>query len=283
MAIPIISDIIGTIQKVIDWVQRTIPKPVQFLFFLVFLLFIGNTLMPVFFNMMGTFCIDGEKYTNDFYDVPTNLMATFKIMGLDDSQENGTYGTLPVELNCLEAIYNDTSPGNPNALVYYYDGGFCTNCTRVENSGDPYYLISGVVPYNDNDGMCRGDAYHIPDVQKTTLQRWMCENQFDESFLAFGCEPPPGFRYSWTNNIYECIDFNICGNMTEASLLKGSFIAKGFTRVIETSEAEPSLVGTTCVGSKPKFSVVGIDIFSWSIWLFLTLIGLIFWVWYKFK
>lgn len=283
MAIPIISDIIGTIQKIIDWVQRTIPRPVQFLFFLVFLLFIGNTLMPIFFNMMGIFCVEGDKFTNDFYDVPTNIAVTFKIMGLDVPDENGSFGFLDVELNCVKRIYNDTTLGNSSALVIYYDGAFCTNCTRISGSSDPYYLISGVAPFDDNDGMCQRDAYHILDNEKSTLQRWLCENSLDESLIAFGCEPPPGFHFSFDSARYVCHDLNLCGNMTEEQFLKQSLIAKGFTRVESDPTDEPSIVGTTCFGSKTKFTVIGIDLFNWNIWLLLMLIGGLLIVWFKFR
>lgn len=278
MAIPIISDIIGTIQKIIDWVQRTIPKPVMFLFFLVFLLFIGNTLMPIFFNMMGIFCIDGTKYTNDFYDVPTNIATTFRIMGID--LENGT---TDVELNCIGQIYNDTSPGNPNALITYYDGAYCTECTKIVGSGDPNYLASGIPPYNDNNGLCAGDAIHIPDNEKSTLQRWLCEYIGDESVIAFACEPPPGFIFDFDNAIYTCVDILICGNFTKQVLVENGLIAKGFTRIETFPTDEPSVVGTTCYENKPKFTVVGIDLFNWNIWLFLLLITILISVWMKFK
>lgn len=273
MAIPVISDIIGTIQKVIDWVQRTIPRPVQFLFFLVFLLFIGNTLMPIFFNMMGTFCIDDEKYTNEFYDVTTNIATTFKIFNTDENSNETIGGVINVEDECLTRI----TEGNVTTL--WYQGTFCTNCTAI-GWLDPLYLKpAGTL--TDNYDHCKDDAYRVDD--KSFLQRWFCESRGEETLIGFSCEPPAGFHHAYGTDTYICHDSSVCGNFSENSFLKNSLVQNGFTKVQQTQDAEPSLVGISCFGNNPKLTVIGIDLFKWEIWLFLTLIGVLFWAWLKFK
>lgn len=273
MAIPVISDIIGSIQKVVDWVQRTIPRPVQFLFFLVFLLFIGNTVMPVFFNMMGTFCVDDEKYNNEFYDVTTNIATTFKIFGFEEAGNATIGGVIDVEDECLTRLTDG------NTTTVWYEGNFCTNCTPIDLL-DPEFL-KPALSLNDNLGLCKDDAY--TDPEQNLLQRWFCESRGDETLIGFSCEPPLGFHHVFGTDTYICHETTVCGNYSENSYFKSSLVEKGFTRTISTAEDEPSLVGISCFGNKPKFTVIGIEVFSWGIWLFITLIGLLFWVWTKFK
>lgn len=270
MGIPILSEIIITIQKVVDWVQRTIPRAVQFLFFLLFLLFIGNTIFPMFFNIIGTFCLDDDKFTNDFYDVPTNINTMIEIRNLQDSNVSGT---ILVESDC---IYNVNESGTTKR---YYDGGFCTNCTQI-SVGDPEYHYDG--PFSTNIGYCKADAWPIPREEKTIFQKWQCENVLATGITSFFCEPPPHFYYDFALGGYKCGD-DSCLNVTESTLYKNTLLEKGFTAIPSTFSDTPPIVGTKCFGNNPKFVVVGLDLFNFQIWLFILFISLILIVWFKFR
>lgn len=269
MAIPIISDLLDLIKKTVDWSLKVIPRPMLFLLFFSLLAIVGGFILPLFFNMTGTFCIDGDKYTNEFYDIGTNFFTVLKVMGLPN-EINETLGTQSVESNCLKYAGNSTNSSR------WYDGGYCTNCTRIDGI-DPL-LVEGVI--GDNFGMCGTDAYRVADVNKSLLKRTFCESIGDETLLGFGCEPPLGYYYDLETVAYVCDVPSICENATEYSFLKLSLIDKGFDPIPAEIETNPPLAGVGCNNNKAKLQFIGIDVFDLRIWALLFLIILI---WYAYR
>lgn len=273
MAIPIISDIITTIHKVVDWIFTTIPKSLLFLFFLTIIVVIGNFVMPTFFNTAGTFCIEGQKYTNSFYDITTNIDYLQAIRSAEKYATNIT-GTMAVETDCVKDV-------NVSGVIKrFYNGGQCTNCTEI-NAGSPEFIQ--VSAFDTNAGYCAGDAYPIPSSEQTFVERTFCENLIDKSWLAYACEPPPDFYYDFSIGGYACADPAKCSNVTEFTYIGRTMEEKGFTKTPPMNADYPDVVGIKCFGNKPKFAFIGIDILYYPFWLFLTLIGIIVWTYTRFR
>lgn len=258
MALPIIGEIWDGIRSGIDWTLKLMPRPVLYFIFIFLVTIIANFMAPIFFNLFGIFCLDGQRVQGSGFDVANNIGFTLKVFSVADNV-NGT----PVEPFCINTY------SVPNGTVqYYYDGRFCTNCSVQTNSTAAGY------------GKCIANAWPIPYASKTILQKWQCENIYDTGLLSFGCEPPPGFRYDHDTNNYICEDTYLCGNLTPTDSLRRDFLNKGyvFSPPEDIAGSNVDWVGAKCVGNKPKFAVGGIEIFNPVLWLLITVMGILWWV-----
>jgi hypothetical protein len=168
-------------------------------------------------------------------------------------------GTLPVTSG-TKAMTNDTGYSRT-----FWDGGFCSNCTRAA-VGSPGFFISNIG--DNNKGYCVSDAYrpaYYNFLQKAACG-WMAE------------EVPQNFYYNYSSNLFVCLDTNICGNVTPATVYQNELLDSGFEAAPSADAQE--MAGIGCVGNKPVLKFAGVDVFDYRLWgvLFLVIIMLYAWV-----
>ncbi len=267
MSIPIISDVLDFIKSAVDWTFNVLPRPILFMLFIVMISMIGTFILPFFFNMTGTFCVNDVKVTGSAFNLPKNVATYFTI----DTVRNYT----KAEAACAPPIVvNDT-------WYYNYDGGFCTNCTVIENHDSDGFLSDSAL--HTNIGLCAGDAYRTPDENKTWLQKFQCESKGDKNFYSFACEPPLGYYYDYETNAYVCVDDCIDFTTNQTSLALASLQEAGYFATPPVGDESPPFVGIKCFGNTPKLTFIGIDIFDIRIWALLFLIILLWWAYSSFR
>ena len=268
MGLPIIGDIYAFISDSVKNALDIIPRQLKFILFLFLITIIGGALLPIFLNFMGVFCINDVQATGSVLHPVNNLNTFLAVMELREEDINST-GYLDVELNCVKLINNFT----------YYDGGYCTNCTRINNTNPAYDSEYG----GNNLGRCGDDAYRIAEVNKSWGQKAFCESLGVESWIATGCEPPLNYRYDYTIEKYLCLDNTVCGNETPQMRIINDLRVKGYDiKPINSTDDTPGwLPVVSCVKQKPRITLFGLDIFDIKVWLFFIFLGLLWFIYAK--
>lgn len=269
MGIPILSDIVDFFKKAIDWAFKLMPKPLLFMVFFLLLTLIGGFILPFFFNVTGTFCVDDVKLSGNSFNFPKNVATYFNY------NTNRNYSS--VEFSCSQEFLD------VDHSEFFYDGQFCTDCDVIDSSSHPSYLINnnnGTLGFRNNLGLCAGNAYRIADENKSTIQKLLCESKGDTDWYAFGCEPPIGFYYNRTSNTYICEE-DFCLTINSTKLTIESLTAAGYYRTSGATD-NVDIIGIKCFDDKPKLAFVGIDVFDVRIWLILLFIMLLWYAYTKF-
>jgi len=262
MATPIIGEILDVIRSVINWVIVVTPRWVKFLIFFSMLIVMGGVVMPLFYNGMGFFCVDDTLYKNPSGDVFTNFKLSNKFLEFDNVN-NITI----IEDKCL-AYSTDTN-------TRYYQGGGCTNCTRLYTDNPDFSL------WGTDTSYCSGDAHRYETVEGVIGFNWSisynfyCEDKLDPSWYATRCMPPLGLYWEFNSSTYtfevdNTIDYGNATNIFLNYLLKEN--------IQPSPVVEDKLIGVSCFSSKPKLAIAGVDLFNYQLWLLFIFIGVLFWV-----
>ncbi len=248
------TDIVGTvvdgIRSFITWFLNTAPKPLLFLLFLVFLLFLGNLLIPLLLNSMGYHC-DTQG-------------TVWKVGGLQLFTNFDLVRHKP-EYVISDGVQYQELPWLCGSGREDQHIALCTNCTHNET-------FLGV------STTCASDGYrldHYPLLTRLTCN-WI------------GCAPPEYYFYNYTVDKFECMDSS-CINATLDDYNRRIYEIEGATPAypfVNGSYDYMNLMYVACAEDNPvnvRLTLYGIDIFSYKLWVALTILGILIYFYSQFR
>lgn len=296
-----ISGIFSGIGDIIKTAFDLIPRPVKFLMFLLLLLIIGQVIQYSL-HLFGIFC----NSANQPVQTHDGLFANMGLLGkIPDSRnfnlsgqntEEIAYTTIAQEVTKCSRNIRYATIESPNGSTrnitstaeWFYDGSTCTDCNKVFiTEYDPSFSMVSV----STKQWCEGFVFPL-NHSKNLWQKLVC-------WMA--CEPPTGYYYDDTSNIYVCIDEATCkkesqtlGEEWDTLLLNNGatlLYPEGNCQEIKDIETRTSFncegsevsTGVVCQDYQPKISVFSIPIFDFTIWILLTLVFLLYWIYANIK
>lgn len=276
----LLGDIGQTISQTIGNLLDITPKPIKIILF-IFLLLAFAQLFTYAFNMFGIYC----NSNNEPVKIHTNIIDQIALIGEIPDYKTLGLNAIPTEeagftvasqqvTACSRQFPSgtiETENGTQTTFTqsrWFYDGTFCTECNKVSVCG-----ISG-----DCNNFCETDVTRITEEQKGFFQKAFCGR--------VGCEPPEHYYYDATRNIYICLD-NTCQATTIATLWDNKLASKGATTLYQGTQgnqnpAYTNFAGITCLEIQPRLAVFGIDVFSFTLWIFLIIIFGLAWAYFNF-
>jgi len=270
------------------------PKPVKFIFFLIFILLLGG-LINSSLNVFGVYCDSNDNPVKvslasgvaligkvpDYELLNSNQVKLNKVFLTSEDKHTDcsvllTEGTVTFEDETTTDI-KDIEGG-----VWVYDGAYCTDCEEVRIKNSDVGLLSNVNAGDLASGVCWGDV-----DRKINYSNW-----WKKSVCGSGeCEPPINYKYSSDLNRYICVD-DSCLSQTgqgqnsgakwdEELKKKGAerFYPEGITNELSDINA----VGFVCEDLKPKLTFFGIEVFNYRYWILIMVISVMMYFLFKFK
>jgi len=289
MGIPIISEIWDGVRFIINFFFDKIPKPLQMLIFLVFLLVFG-TLISFFLQIGGIHCNSNNDVVKvDILDIGTNLVLIWETRDEPFTSQNLTICQAHPEKCGRESEcffyaqerndgyydYCNMTSGNENC-TYFLRDGLCHNCTEREIcfKDAQFFFICG-----NWNSVCIDNAFSTG--RESTDKFFGCSS---------ACFVPENYVWNTTTGLYHCADQNRCGvNATiEADPIIDEKLLKAGAELIypETQSKYDyrNLVKIKCNNNfNPRFTFFGIDIFDYKIWLLLIVIWVMVMFLFKLK
>lgn len=286
--------IIDVIGNAIQTLTNILPKPILFLLFL-FILVIGAWFLSLIFNVFGIYCnsanvpmqlhsniINNFDLINDVPD-PKNLNLNV-ITNPDSVQKTVTF--------CSYYVENGTFKGSDGTTTlitqrYLYKDDGCIQCQNTgrltAQTAQPD--LFGFIPLPNteiNTNACADLIISGKDEKdKSFLQKISC----GEEGLTGRCEPPKHYQYNSNKNFYECAD-NTCesktiGTMWDEKLSKAGATSY-YTTTTSRNPSSDNFIGVTCVDLRPRLAIYGADLFNYKMWILLTVLLIVFWLWSSF-
>jgi len=279
-----IFDIIG---NAIQTVTNILPKPILFLLFL-FILVIGAWFLSLLFNVFGIYC----NSANVPVQLHTNIINSLSLIGdIPDVDELGKdtrdpeAGSAPDSVSCALYVENGTfrnENGTKNAVSdrFVYKNSECITCnvkgriTEDTRNGFSSFFLDPFDP-----SVCL-DQFIYPSTfeSKTRFEKQACGS----GGILARCQPPNGYYYDSRSNQYVCND-NQCEGKTVATEWDAKLVNAGATAYYTTtSSRNPSsenFIGVTCQDLRPRLAIYGADVFNYKMWILLTVLLIIFWLW----
>ena len=286
----------GAITQLLQGLQTLVqatPKPILFIFFLLLLTIIGS-IISLLLNAYGIYCNSANQPTQ----LNTNLFNNIALIQNIPNPENlnkeamqtedysyalGFLPSSPVSDTCAlrvpknaKIIYTNDTETITTTPEWFYQGGICSVCNKVTIKDRDDVGVT----LNTYRNYCRGNVYY--NQNKTLLQRIMCQEWRAEGFL---CEPPRHYYYDPTSNLYLCAD-NTCVGITLGQLWDEQLNNYNAQLLYPTLQEEQdpnakNFVAITCNELKPRLTIFGIDFLSFEIFIFLTLVILLAWGYFK--
>ncbi|CAK0747249.1 hypothetical protein CCP1ISM_260007 [Azospirillaceae bacterium] len=279
----IIGDVFSGIGDAVKTTFDIVPRPIKFIMFLSFILLLGF-LIQYTMQIFGLFCDSSNNPVN----VGFNLGNIGMINDIPDANQvdlvGRPIGELPLSrlsnvLSRCSRLYpigtdykTKTNNYTTTDETWFYDGTLCSDCEVA------WVFDSGW------DKKCLGDVERTPDSEKSIFRRWFCGEQWNQA-----CEPPENYYYDSSLNIYVCNDETCEGeaktigeywNEVLASAGAKQLYPEGFNA---TRREYTNAVGISCKDLKPMLSIFGIAIFDYTLWIMITLIGILLWLYLNIK
>lgn len=280
----VFADVIGAIQRTINWFFTTAPKPLLLLFFLIFIILFAS-IFGFVLNTTGHFCdTQGNLYKTGFLSIITNVELLTSMPSQKEIQE----GVIrPSQTGFFDRTLPQCSPyltgwtyeqdgiiRNLTPAHYFHDTGRCTQCKNITKTIPPEGGLFSEEYCSDNILLPKSHE------DKSLWGKWFCG-----AFLG-SCTIPEGYRYNRINNTFECTSplcaatttelWNLKLKETGAKIILQEEIARRDYRNAVSIECEPGRLD-------PEFKTFGIKIFDYKLWIILLLLTLLVWGVYKIK
>jgi hypothetical protein len=287
------GSIIGDIGNFINGIVTVIPPQVKFILFLLIIVAFSY-LLTIIFNAFGVYC----NSANVPVKLNVNIMSSIDLMGkTPDIKDINSESINPTNNNIVSECVVDLSPelfetGGAGGKIKYANG-------TIENiTGEKFFyqntrcvdcrVVVQIKGLNNafwgwSTDYCMDDVYRKPDSEKSWLAKTTCDS---DSMLGSPCTPPPHYMWSHVTGKYQCMD-NTCEGMTVGKAWDET-LARNGAKLLNPDVSQgmdissKGFVGLTCTDMSPRLAVYGIDLFSFTVWVFLTLIILLFWAWKHF-
>lgn len=272
------------------------PPQVKFLLFL-FLLVLVSYLLTVLFNVFGVFCNSAQEPVQ----ISPNVIANINLMAnTPNFNEIGNEQIDPISIPLLSQVEDavecanlETPPTSyiilePDTNSFFVNLGFyqgqeinITQPTWFYGASASACTICQRVRVLDKSGLasrysaCYGDVYRKPEADKTFTQKMFC-----------GCQPPEHYYFDSHAGAYKCID-ETCDGITLGQKWDELLSSKGATLLYPTmnegrDKSSDGLLSISCSQLSPRLATFGIDLFSFPVWVFITLMMILFWAWKHF-
>jgi hypothetical protein len=244
----IFTSIVNGIRSLISWFFQTAPKPLLFLFFLMFLIFVSNLVIPLISNSIGFHC-DTNKVVWKVDGL--NLFSNFDILRHKPNTEGVDYLEIPT-------LCGGSGLVGGNRITY------CTNCT-VNNINLP-----------PTEQYCTSDGYR--EEYFNILKKMNCN--------FFKCGPPVNYFYNFTEDKFQCLDFG-CNNRSIEEYNHLIYATEGATPAYDSPIGNYSgskIVYFKCPENNPtsiRLTFFGLDVFDYKIWLLMIFVIMIVWFYGK--
>lgn len=295
MGIPIIQEIFDGIRWLIDFFMNKIPRPLQILIFLLFLLVFGS-LISFFLQIAGVHCNSSKEVVKvDTFDVGTNIAIIWEDTDRVFSEQNLTIcdahpDKCGQEHDCYfyaeqldSGYYTECNTTNSSVdCGYYLREGNCHNCTDTEICfADTVIDFLWLIPFCGNwHDVCSDDAYPSDSNTITDLL----------TGCGSACYVPENYVWNFTTGVYECSNPTICGvNATAQAnpVVDQKLLRAGAERIYTTSSTDrsyTSMIRLKCNANfKPRLTFFGIDLLSYQLWLFMIVIYVLVMLMFKLR
>lgn len=234
----VLGNILNAIRSFISWFLNIAPKPLLILFFLAFILLIGNFLMPLIVNGLGFHCdTSGTVWKISGTALFTNFGL---IMNKPDLEE--------ADLQNIPVICGST--GKMREMV------ICTNCT-INTSQD--VILAG----------CAGDGYRLDDYK--FFRAFLCE------WLGCAPPVGYFYNYTEDKyQCYESHCINKTLDDYNNRLYSVESATPVYGESIEGNYSVFRMIYFKCQQRNPiniRLTFFGIDVFDYKIWVALFVIG----------
>lgn len=282
------GDIFSGIQKIIDWIINSAPRPLQLIIFL-FLLVGLSFAMGFFINVTGNFCdTQGNLYQTGTFSIITN---TELLIRMPSNQEINEIEEIDVEnyqetlFECgvfLSGLYYVQENGSREPLeedYYFKDSGRCTKCEDVRKVfGKEGILVT--------QKYCADDILYPKEYEELSiLGKWTCGKTLG------ACSIPEGYYYSRTTNSFICYE-ELCKITNETNTfgkLWNNQLKQTGAKIITRDEINErdyrNVVRVDCdmADIHPKLKFFSIELFNYKLWVIIGLLALVIWGVYKIK
>ena len=271
------GSILDNIGGFISGVVSVVPPQVKFLLFLLIMVFFSY-ILTILFNGFGVFCNSAGE--------PVKLNANFLsgISLMSEVPSASEVGSQDIEANvkqCRE--YIEAGEGNITIPVFnrteaittskwYYTGSYCSDCVQaiIKREGKSDLEV------------CYSPATYKTKDEKTWWQNVVCNS---ESYVWGRCEPPEHYYFNEQTGLFSCEDGS-CDRITVGQLWDEKLRSKGaeliYPESIGRDKTSNGFIGLTCTDIDPRLAIFGIDLFTFNMWLFITLIVILIWAWMHF-
>jgi hypothetical protein len=223
----------------------------MFILFLVFILFLGNFIVPLMLNNLGYHCdTEGVVWRVEGLHLVTNL-DLFRTK--PDLSEDFTKN--------IPLICGGSGKREGSKVV------ICTNCP-VNNE-----------TLRVSDQFCIGDGYRLTTYE-TFFEKLNCN--------WYGCKPPEGYYYNYTVDKYVC-DSTFCINQTLTEYNNKIYEIESATpyfNVVNDTYDYRGLIYPKCAEDNPvniRMTLWGIDILDYKLWVALMILGILIYFYTQFK
>jgi len=237
-------------RSLLSWFFQTMPKPLLFIVFLMFVVLLSNFIVPIMANSFGYHC-DGSGTVWKVNGL--DFLVNFDLMR-SKPEISGVYVTIP--------FICDGGSGKRGKVM-----GLCTDCPREENETLNTY------------SNCIGDGNRLDDYPYWT-QKLECE--------MMKCAPPIGHIYNYTADKFQCVETH-CINQTlleyNNKIYSTRMSMPAYGGDFDNYTAD-NVVYFKCQEENPtniRLTFFGLDIFDYRIWLIGMLLGLIIFAYTRLK
>lgn len=287
MGIPIISEVFDGLRWIIDFFINKTPRPVQIIFFLLFL-FLFTQVITFTMHLVGLHCTtDKVVVKNEVIDITGNLNLIWIKSHNVDFDENVTLEEMhpyrDIGFGICQRQYILTSEGcydicdnittDPNCNYYYSGGDECYSCNSTniklcEDAGR--FFGSELLGIGTGVPFCSGNA---TSIDWSFFQKYFRCNR--------RCEIPDGYTWSNEDGVYLCIDDDICGvNATSRPINRlDDALQKAGAVTLYTSDRKTyrNLITFRCNNNLDvDMTFFGIPIFDYKLWLIIIVIAVMF-------
>ena len=286
MGLPIIQEVWDGIRWAIDFFMDKIPRPLQILIFLLFLVLFAS-MIPFFLHLVGVHC-DSHSVVKkvSLLKVSTNVQLAY--IGANEYINISSYVPpnietlgLPTE-SCRKPVcyskgryfWQSDDECDNKTIIYPYlttllSWSRCTVCQGDVN----HTTILGLLG-TDSYYLCFGDAYPINKTDMNFYQSFTCDED--------RCMPPFYYYYEYDTGTYDCLNETYCGEnasviLSRADILLEQADAERMYAASADDRSYDKAIQVKCDKEfNPQIYFYKIPIFNYKIWLLLVVVYVMF-------
>lgn len=292
MGLPIVQEIFDFIRWLIDFFVNKVPKPIKFLIFMLFIVFIGSMISWTL-HFGGFHCNTNKDLVKvDTLNVVDNMKIWYHSYG---GQLTGATATIDQAHPTTKYIYFDSAidsctlymknvsgefemcDANESDCYFYYLDAECYDCTSV--STGLIYAPDTLLNWISRGDVCYGNATALEEPRNFLYRNFFCEPL---------CEIPQNYVWDWENGYFVCQNDSICGdNATPTNYQLDFDLTQAGAELYYDNVPEKDvrrLIGLQCNNDlHPRMTFFGIDLFNFKFWLFATVIYLLIILFHKLR
>ena len=287
-------DVFAGIQRSINWLLTTAPKPLLLILFLLFIVAFGSV-FGFLLNTTGNFC---DTAGNEYRTGTFSLLTNFQLMGnmphsdeldsetLDaDDYTSSTITECSFLYSSTEWKYTELGSKDYENLTsrYYFQDDGCITCEH-QVWAIPQGFLGG---YKSREKICLDETvYPNEREERTFFAKQQCGKTLGR------CAIPEGYYYESSTDTFVCDD-ELCRNSNGSTNTIGQLwnlkLKESGAKIVPPSEHGDrdyrNAIRIECDNGdiKPALRVFGIEIFDYKLWVMLIILSALVWVMFKIK